>query len=258
MIGYPQPGKAKSERILGAFCAGAGGRVDRRRQLFDGPAAFYGTVGIETLFHQARRRAEQGGEAFYYLDNAYFDCARERYFRASRNALQAIAARPDYGRLADLGVRVAPWRRGGAHVLVVEQSEYFLREIGGYPAGAAHWRDMVVRRLRAQSDREIRIRPWQRDKAKASRTLGDDLAGAWALVTHASSAAVEALLAGVPVFMTGDGAANEFSLGLEAIEAPWRPDGREEWAGRLAASQWTLEEMRAGTAWRALTEEIAA
>lgn len=260
VTGYPQPGKAKSLEILSAFCVGAGGVVAKPAPgypLKPGAAAFYGTVGIEGLYALARQRAQRAGGDYYYLDNAYFDRGRNRYYRVSRNALQRAQAWPDFDRLDELRIEIRPWRSGGAHVVVVEQSDYFMRELGA-GCGARQWREGVVRQLREHTDREIRVRAWTPHKLKAASTLAADLEGAWALVTHASAAAVEAVLAGVPAFVTGESVAAEMGQSnLAAIEAPWRPDWRLEWAAKLAGSQWTLDEMRAGAAWRALTEEIA-
>jgi hypothetical protein len=253
VLGYPQPHKLKSLRLVGAFVAGAGGRlVDAARGLApDAPAAFYGTCGIELLFRQAQAAGD-----WYYMDNSYFDYGRGTFFRISRNAYQAPLERPDFKRLEYLAAAIHPWRRGGSYVLVVEQSDYFMRELVGWPGGLEGWSEHVVRKLKAHTDRPIRIRPWRRDKSSAALGLAADLADAWALVTHASAAANEALLAGVPVFLTGAGAALELGLSqLEQIEIPRRPDGRREWAARLAGSQWTENELRDGTAWRALTEE---
>lgn len=254
LYAYPQPGKDKSRRLLSAFAEGAGGEL---REPWHGisfiqdrscASAFYGTVGIESLFAAAREMND-----WYYLDNAYFDRARERFFRISRNALQRAALAPDFKRLKQLVIEISPWRRAGAHVLVVEQSEYFMREIARRPL--EQWRGEVLETLRRHTDRPIRIRAWQRDKSKASSSLVQDLAGAWAVVTHASAAANEAVLAGIPVFLTGQSVALPMGLSqLEQIESPRRPDGRREWAAQLAASQWTEEEMRSGVAWESLTK----
>lgn len=256
--GYPQPGKAKSERLLVAFMAGAGGYIVDDGRLRIGDAAFYGTVGIEELFKRVRELRENGGD-WYYMDNAYLDAARGRYFRISRNAVQGMRALPDRARLEQLGVEVRPWQTGGRQVVIVEQSEYFMRNIAGYHGGAAEWRRQVLKVLKACTDRPIVLRPWMADKTKASSTLAQDLAGAHCLIAHASAAANEALLAGVPAIVTGQCVASSLAVArVEDVEALWRPEGREEWAARLAASQWTLEEMRDGTAWRALqeTEEV--
>ena len=105
-------------------------------------------------------------------------------------------------------------------------------------------------RLRAATDRPIRVR-----RKDDRRPLAADLDDCWALVTHASNAAVEAVLAGVPVFVTGPSAAAAMgSLDLDAIEQPVMPEGRRAWAERLAAAQWSLAEIRNGTAWSALRD----
>jgi hypothetical protein len=247
---YPQPGKAKSRRLCDALAAGAGGQVvEAARELEPGPAAFYGAVGIEHLLRAAQAR---GG--WYYSDNAWFDAARGTHYRIARDALQDLApAPPDWERWRALGVEIAPWRRDGRHVLVVLQSGYFLREVAGWPGGIDGWQDAVLRKIAAHTDRPIVVRHWQRDKAERAKSLAAELKGCWALVTHMSAAANEALLAGVPVFVTGPCAALRMGLSqLEQIETPRRPDGRAEWAAGLAARQWTVEEIAAGMAWRAL------
>jgi hypothetical protein len=252
---YPQPGKLKSLRLLEAFADGARGNIALDERLRPGAAAFYGTVGIEALWRAARARAAcTPGADWYYLDNAFFDRARGRHFRVGKNALQGPLGKPSWTRYSDLHLAgIRPWCRRGRHVLVVEQSEYFMREVAGWPGGLAGWREHVLGRLRHATERPVVVRHWVRDKAERARTLAGDLDDCWALVTHASAAANEALIAGVPVFCTGPCVALEMGSGeLERIESPRRPDGRQDWAARLAASQWTIEEFADGTAWKAL------
>lgn len=56
------------------------------RSLAEGAAAFYGVrPAWRHLWEQARRE----GRTWYYLDNAWFDVARERYFRVGINAVQS-------------------------------------------------------------------------------------------------------------------------------------------------------------------------
>ena len=251
---YPQPGKAKSRLVLEAFAAGCVGAIHGgpvARELSPGAAAFYGVVGIEHLLRQARAERRD----YYYADNAYFDRARQKLFRVEKNGLQASGkVEPAYERLNALGITVKPWTRTGRHVLVVMQSPHFMREVAAYPGGAEGWQNDTLWALKKHTDRLIVVRHWSRDKAERARTLQDDLKNAWALVTHASAAANEAVLAGVPVFITGPCAALPMGLSqLEQIESPRRPDGREEWAAGLAARQWTLDEFRSGMAWRALS-----
>lgn len=115
---------------------------------------------------------------------------------------------------------------------------------------AAAWLADVRAALSAHTDRPVRIRP-KSDRQK--RPLAADLEGAHALVTCASNAAVEALCAGVPVFVTKPCAAAAMASGpLGRIETPDYPDGRDDWAACLAANQWTLQEIADGDCWRAI------
>jgi hypothetical protein len=224
--------------VLEAFAAGCGGRIEKNWQ--GGPAAFYGVVGIERWFELS--------PDFYYGDNAFFDRGRGKFFRFSRNEIQlSTLAKPDHKRLKALGVEVKPWKRNGKHIVVVEQSEHFLELVG-----AKDWLKRVLRDLPTVTDRPLRIRRWSRDKEKLGHSLQEDLKDAWALVTHASAAANEALLAGVPVFATGLCAAGPLGGRLAEIEKPRYPDNREAWAAGLAGMQWNLEEMKSGMAWRTL------
>lgn len=231
--------------MLEAFVAGAGGRISPQTSALEpGAAAFYGVVGIEHLVRQAR-----GTTDWYYGDNAFFDAARGRFFRFARNAFQlSKLAKPDYARLAALGVSVSPWKSGGKHIVIIEQSEQFAK-LSGVP----QWLPRTIDALKAVTDRPLVVRRWNRDKGKASRSLGQDLQNAHALVAHMSAAANEALLAGVPVFVSGPCAASPMASGeLVNIEFPRYPEGRDNWAAGLAAMQWTVEEIRQGAAWRML------
>lgn len=191
---------------------------------------------------------------YYYLDNAYFDGGRGRLFRVGHNALQASGTeRPDWARFAALGLGIQPWTKAGRHVLVCPQSDAYLRHVAGWPGGQAGWLDAVRAQLAAATTRPIVVRAWSRDKAGAAGGLGAALQDCWALVTHASAAANEALVAGVPVFCTGPCAARVMGeTDLARIDTPARPVGRLEWAAALAGQQWTLDELADGTAWKAL------
>lgn len=244
---YPLHSKARSVELLRAFAKGAGGIVVETTpaEIAAGPVAFYGAVGVEHLYKQAARRGD-----WYYGDNAYFDSLRYRFFRFTKDALQPHAPeRYDFARAKALGLEVHPWKEGGLHIVVVEQSEHFLNRV----CGRYNWLLKTVAEIKAHTDRPLKIRTWQRNKTKAAASLANDLKGAWALVTHMSAAANEALLHGIPVFVTGTCAATVMSSGdLSRIETPRRAEGREEWAAWLAGVQWTIPEIESGMAWRRL------
>lgn len=250
LVCYPQGSKAQSWRVLQAFADGCQGQVFAGPSppvLEPGAAAFWGVVGIEHLLRLAIAEKRD----WFYGDNSFFDAGRGRYFRVSKNCIQVCRPMPpDQDRLKALGVTVAPWRKSGRHIVVIEQSEHFLELVG-----QKHWLLRVLTDLSRLTDRPVKVRRWSRDKAKAAGSLKADLDDAWCLITHMSAAANEALLHGVPVFVSGLCAATPMAGGeLAQIESPRYPDGREEWAAGLAGQQWTIEEIRSGMAWRALND----
>lgn len=237
-----------------AFAAGCGGAVaDPRHGLKDGAAFFYGVVPeTRALFDKVRAE----GRDWYYADNAYFDRGRQGYFRVTKNAFQvSTVGLPDYKRMDAIGIKVLPWRVDGGHIVVCEQSEAFMN-LCGY---AGNWTTDVLDALSKVTAREIRLRKWNRDKAKMAATLRADLEGAWALVTHMSAAANEALLMGIPAFVTGACAAAPVATGttfgqLAWIEDALMPGGRSEWSAALCAKQWTVDEITNGKCWGDLNE----
>lgn len=67
-----------------------------------------------------------------------------------------------------------------------------------------------------------------------------------------SNIAVDAVIAGIPVFCTGPCAGLTMGLSdLSKIESPVRPE-REQWLYTLAANQWTFEEMKRGELWNVI------
>ena len=242
MTCYPKPGKGKSLQLCEAFAKGAGGRVVKGApaHLLPGPAAFYDVRGIEHLWRQAMREHRP----WYYMDNAYFDKVRGLYFRVGKNAVQCDGLGPrDWERWKALGIELAPWRKGGEEILICAQSEEYYTLFG-----ETAWVGRTVERLRRHTDRPLKIR-----RKEVRRALAADLKSAFAVVTFTSSSAVEAIIAGVPAFCTGRCASSPMARDdVGHIEWPLYSDDREHWAAALAASQWTLDEIERGVAWRAL------
>lgn len=240
---YAVAGELTSPRFAAAFARGAGGVVAGDGRLRPGPVALFGSPKLLDLLRQAQHE----GRDWYYGDHAFF--GRMLYYRIAVNAWHydgapdSIEAEPR--RLARLKVKIQPWRRGGGHVLLCPPDARFAAYRG---FDAALWLGNVLETLGRHTDREIRIR-----ERTASTPLAQDLVDCWALVTHSSNAAVEAALAGVPVFVTAPCGARWVSSGpLERIERPLRPSDREAWAARLASHQWTLDEIASGKAYAKL------
>ena len=240
---YATPGKAKAERICIHFAAGVqahGGKAqvmaNPPAQLADGAAVFYGvTPETAHLWQQAIRE----GRDWFYIDNSYFDATRGTHYRITRNAVQFKGIRPSNGtRRAALGLTVGPMRSDGDHVVICLQSPQFMQTVAQVDHRA--WFDQV--RVEASKHQLLtRLRGWNGNKAVQAATLAADLQRAALLVTWSSAAAIEAYRAGVPVHVSEQSAAHGIG-----------PDDRDAWLNTLADNQWTLDEIRNGTAWRML------
>jgi hypothetical protein len=113
------------------------------------------------------------------------------------------------------------------------------------------WLDEVHRHLCRYSDREIRVR-WKKDAGH--RPIGRDLHGAYAVVVYSSAAALDALIAGVPIITLAPWAATR-RMGrsqLAEINDLLYPEDREAFFIALAANQWTISEIFQGEAWKTL------
>ncbi len=252
---YPVSGKQKSLDICKAFAAGCGAQIlVDAEQLQPGPAFFYGVDASNAhLWKAVRANAQQD---FYYCDNSYFDDARQQYFRITKNRLQHTGfGVSNKQRFDDLGIDNRPLRNRGSHIVVCPQSDSFMETIVGYQG---NWASDTMKALGGISKRSVRLRLWSGDKAKLASTLGEDLEGAHALVTWSSAAAITAVLSGVPAFVSKQcAAAPVANLALERMETPifCGPAYIRNWAGVLADNQWTLDEMRRGIAWDALSRQ---
>lgn len=247
-----------SRAICGAFAEGARAPMVGAGALQPfGDCVVYGRLrGCDRII----REASQAGRDWWYIDRGYLRATRDTdysgYFRVTRNHLQGDGTgTPNYDRLAALGITLRPWRADGHHVLVCPPGEVYAG-LSGFDA--VEWQRGVVETLQAHTDRPVRVREKPRGGGR-NVPLAQDLIDCWAVVAHSSNVAVDALVLGVPVFVTDRcGARRCAETDLSRIESPRLPDDREEWAATLAAQQWTLDEMRSGLAWRQLQEQRGA
>lgn len=248
---YPMHAKAKSVEICKAFAQGCRGVVSRPNEHWlPEPSFFYG-ISNENQEHWSQALLHQRDIDWYYSDNSYFDKTRGTHFRVTKNRLQHSGLGTSDGkRFASLGIEIKSWRTAGRHIVVCPQSDDFMRRIVGYNGD---WLADITQALLLRTERPLKVRHWQRDKAAAAATLHEDLRDAWALVTWSSAAAIEAILAGIPAVVSGQCAAKPVSIQMDDIDDA-DPQGidRYEWAAVLADNQWTLDEFRRGVAWSAL------
>lgn len=259
---YLQQTKRKARKMMYNWVCGAQrcGRqvlvVDCResKELANGDAVFYGLAPVtKPPWDEVRTR----GVPYYYIDNAYLG-HRGGYYRVTRNAVQHDGRGASTGwRFDQLKVKVMPWRKGGRHILVTLQSELYHELL--MDGRRDDWLGGVLRTLRQHTDRPIMVR--EKPIPSLPHTYNpipfeENLRDAWALVTHNSATAVQAILAGVPAIVTDPDCAIApiTTTDLSRVEKPPRPDydQRRQWASVLADNQWSLEEIRAGTCLREL------
>lgn len=233
-----------SRVVCKAFQEGSEGVIVPPDELKAGPAVVYGVLrGCGEIIQECQWLKRD----FYHIDHGYFRSATDYsgFYRITKNALQTsgISDRmPNNQRFFQLGLGIRPWKKHGRTIVVLPPSEY----VGWFfNVDPMVWRVAVENEIRRWTDREIVV------KSKDGGNLAPYLEKAWCVVTHSSNGAVDAVLNGVPVITLGLSAAEPVSWGWEQIEAPEWPE-REWWAWELANNQWTLDEMRDGTAWRSL------
>jgi hypothetical protein len=158
-----------------------------------------------------------------------------------------------YGKYPDdrfnqLNVTVRDWRTNGNHILVCPSSPAIERYYGDI-----NWLAVTLQLLKQHTDRPIRVR----HKPRANGTSGprgavipfeEDCKNAWAVVTLASIAAVEAACLGIPVFTHEKGLGGVLAnKDLAKIEEPLMADSaRTLWLNTLAYYQYTEAEIAAG------------
>jgi hypothetical protein len=210
------------------------------------PVACYGQVwGSEKILQRACLTRRE----FWHIDNGFWHPGRGNPHGFYRFAMNGMSARflPESPRerFDALQVTLKPWRRSGRHILLALPGLEYGSGIG---LSMPYWIQETEARLRKLTERPIRIR-----ERKSEVPLALDLQDCWAVVTHSSNIAVDAVCAGIPVFVsTLSMAAPVGNLDLLDLEQPARPE-RIEWCRSLACQQFTASEMRDGTAYRFLT-----
>jgi hypothetical protein len=161
-----------------------------------------------------------------------------------------------------MGFDLKPWRKSGNHILVCgNKGSTYKGKISDMINHGDGWPDEIIGRLRELTDRPIWYRPHPKGAEKClpvrnmpdriidpkSETVHESLQDAWCCVVYASSAASQAIIAGVPVIhdaqriMLHELASND----LSSVENPVMPE-RLSVLERCAWAQWTLGEIERG------------
>jgi len=167
----------------------------------------------------------------------------------------------DSSRLKELGVKIEEWRTGGEYIVIAGLSEKAARAEG---LDHQAWERQAYATIKRHTDKPIIYRPKPNccrsrpikgalyDKRSTPQEL---FAKAHAVVARHSNMAVEAVCAGVPVFVEAGVALPMAKTNLVRIESPYFPKDRKQWASDIAWTQFRLDEIKSGLPFVHLKEE---
>lgn len=274
IVVFQAPGHNRSRIVCDAMLTGiqrCGDSVElRSSHLYRRPdarvAVFYGLAqGCRQIFAEY----VAAGRKAVYIDLGYWGRRKrtrwDGFHKLSVNDrhptayFQRVPHADD--RFCHFDIPIKPWRAKGDHIIIAGMSAKAAAAEGFRPE---QWEREVIAKLRKLTRRPIIYRPkpnWNeaRPIIGAEMICDPDLSraldGCHAVVTHHSNVAVDAILAGVPAFVWKGVAMPMASSDLRRIEDPAMPDGREQWAADVAWTQWSVDEMNSGEAWRHLRGE---
>lgn len=238
----------------------------------DDVACFFGVKG------KSRRIMDDYlavGKSTLYLDKGYTRSkgrnGHTEYTRVSVNGGDPLAYMMEQKRSTDrwakLGIELKERQEGGGHILLCASSAKF-HEFHDIKE-PTRWANMIVRELRAFSERTVIYRPKPSWKAalpvegalftSGNTPIADALRGCHCVVTHGTTAAADAIFAGVPALVLGNAIARPVAeTRIQGIEAPawFSAEKRLRWASAMAYCQWSIPELESGEAWAELKAEI--
>ncbi len=200
------------------------------------------------------------GKHVVYVDKGYLRYREQgmktprEYHRIAVDCFQPASYVMDLGddesRWEREKIKPWPWRVDGDHIIYADSSNKYKEwfDIDDEDVSEELWK------LRWSTTKTIVYRP-----RNCEASIYDFLTSAWALVTRGSNAAVDALLYGVPVLLTGDDCVSAplASRGMvnDQVFVPSDED-RHRWLCGLAWCQYTPEELESGFAWRKINERL--
>lgn len=254
---------------------------DRPEQLDCDAIAFVGVKCRE--WHEYCQRT---GTRFLYFDKGYHYPKEKSTFKRNTTKIvncwrisvdtnqpleQLAQAKHTLERWDKMGPRPKPWREptpNGPIIIAGSSPKFHL--FHGLPDPTT-WAQEIVAELRRHTDRPIHYRPkpswWVGSPEDAvpidgtefipTLTFEERAAGAHAIITYGSNAAMIGMLQGVPSVIVGNGIMRVVSsTDLSEIEAPYLApeEDRLQLLANIAWSQYTLLELGNGKAWGHIKE----
>lgn len=218
------------------------------------------------LKHKIYKRCWADNRPFLYMDTGYFGNRPNPlnphgwkvWHRVVPDNIQhnKIIERPA-DRWERLNIQPQKRSTGGSKILIAAPD---VKPCQVYGIELNEWLTDTISTIKAHTDREVVVR--ERDPNRQKRLHNDfsaALADVHAVVTYNSNAAVEAVLAGVPVFVGApvSAALPVANRNLSKIDNPWFPDEDlvQQWCRHLAYGQFHNNELSNGTAEAIIRQE---
>jgi hypothetical protein len=171
-------------------------------------------------------------------------------------------------------IKLQPWQKTGNVIVICGQHDtsHQWNKLPKMPV----WVDQQIKEIRKYTQRPILVRPHPRNPFELKKeypavrlvrpmknpTTYDDtdfkktLKSTWAIINHSSNPAMEAVFNGIPVFVSESSLC--YDVGnhiITDIEQPAMPN-RQQWANKLAYTEWTTEEIKDGVPWKRIRERL--
>ena len=181
----------------------------------------------------------------------------------------------DGERWKKFNVTIQPWRQTGEDIIICGQHTSSHQWRNNPPM--SDWFHQQITEIRRFTDRPLTIRPHPRNhvtipvsaykdvkivRPLPDRSTYDDtdlserLKSAWAVVSHSSNPAMTAVFSGIPVYVSE--ASLSYDVGNKNyanINNPDMPD-RQQWANKLAYTEWWPEEIEQGLPWKRIKKQL--
>lgn len=172
-------------------------------------------------------------------------------------------------------LKFKPWNPTGEIIVICGQHDHS-EQWKGLPRMGA-WISQQIQEIRKYTTRPILVRPHPRNQIQFKendftnvkvrhpkrdfKTYDDTdfkatLERTWAVVNHSSNPAMEAVINGVPVFVSESSLCHDVgNIKLADINTPAMPN-RKIWANKLAYTEWFEDEIRQGLPWTRIKKRL--
>ena len=253
----PYPKGAIFDPVCEAFATGSSGTIStwEKEEHKDLPVIIR---GVGATSQRALEFCMENNREFYAIDTGYMQPSKTKdYHRITKSALQnlgPVIKRP-IDRLRKLGWSYRNTKTRGSKILLCPPSDKVMQF---YNLNLDKWMEETISEIKSKTNRpiEIRLKPARHERV-TTNTIWQALDDAYCLVTFNSIAATEALLYSVPAIALAPNAATVLcNTSINDIENLYLPTKEEtvQFAAHLSYCQFTIREMRNGTAWNIVNE----